>query len=333
MNQDLQKQLANKRILLIAPRFFGYEKALRETMERHGALVDYWLDKPSNTLTTKALVRLRPTLVRAQMHAYVRRIASSTVPYDVVLIIKGEAFDKEAIRMMRHAWPDARFIYYTWDSFKNYPHLVPLLPLFDQAYSFDSAECKSIPNLRHIPLFFVDKYRNLSTEQIEYDLCSIASVHSDRYPVIQRIKQAAPSGSRSYEYYFYPSRRAFLARKYLDRNFHAPPIDAVQFQPLAEDRLLDTLRKCKVVVDVQHPGQTGLTMRTLEMVGARKKLVTTNPRVKEYDFYDPDNILIVDRDNPAVPESFLASPYRRLPEEIYEKYSVVGWLSRLLSPD
>jgi hypothetical protein len=332
MNQDLQQLLANKRVLLVTPRFFGYEKALQEVMERYGAVVDYWLDKPSNTITTKALVRLRPTLVRTQMHAYVRQIASSPVPYDFVLIIKGEAFDKEAVTVMRQAWPDARFIYYTWDSFKNYPHLLSLLPLFDRAYSFDSLECKSIPNLGHIPLFFVDKYRDLATEQSEYDLCSIASVHSDRYPVIQRIKRAAPSTSRSYEYYFYPSRRAFLARKYLDRTFQAPPMKTVQFHPLAESELLDTLKKCKVVIDVQHPGQTGLTMRTLEMVGARKKLITTNPRVRDYDFYDPDNILVVDRNNPAVPESFLASPYRRLPEEIYEKYSVVGWLSRVLSP-
>jgi hypothetical protein len=54
------------------------------------------------------------------------------------------------------------------------------------------------------------------------------------------------------------------------------------------------------VLDIQHPRQTGLTMRTLEALGAGKKLVTTNVQVKEYDFYDERQVRVVDRMNPSV---------------------------------
>ena len=82
---------------------------------------------------------------------------------------------------------------------------------------------------------------------------------------------------------------------------------------------------------MQHPKQTGLTMRTIETLGAKKKLITTNPHVKEYDFYRPENILIVDRYNPVITKEFLDAPWKEIPENIYKKYSISSWLNSIFA--
>jgi hypothetical protein len=74
-------------------------------------------------------------------------------------------------------------------------------------------------------------------------------------------------------------------------------------------------------------------MRTLEALGAGKKLVTTNSAIVQYDFFCSDNILVVDRNSPRIPESFFQVPYKQLSSQLYKKYSVSGWLGELFCSD
>ena len=71
-------------------------------------------------------------------------------------------------------------------------------------------------------------------------------------------------------------------------------------------------------------------MRCIETMGAKRKLITTNGHIAEYDFYDPNNILIVDRQNPVVPSGFTTSPYRDIPAEVYDCYRIDRWLETIL---
>ena len=74
-------------------------------------------------------------------------------------------------------------------------------------------------------------------------------------------------------------------------------------------------------------------MRCIETMGAKRKLITTNGHIAEYDFYDPNNILIVDRQNPVVPPSFTTSPYRDIPVETYDRYRIDRWLETILEAE
>lgn len=72
-------------------------------------------------------------------------------------------------------------------------------------------------------------------------------------------------------------------------------------------------------------------MRTLETVGAQKKLVTTNARVQEEDFYDRSNIHVIERKSARVDADFLRQPYEPLPEALRARYSLAGWMDEILS--
>jgi hypothetical protein len=63
-------------------------------------------------------------------------------------------------------------------------------------------------------------------------------------------------------------------------------------------------------------------MRTIEMLGANKKIITTNTDIKHYDFYHPNNICIVDRDKVLVPTKFMETPYVPVEDQVKDRYSV-----------
>ncbi|MBB0027147.1 MULTISPECIES: hypothetical protein [Ralstonia] len=327
-----QRSLAGKRVLIMSPSFFGYENAIAQAVRALGAHAEVVLDKPSNTVWTKAATRVSPSLVATRMTDYIRSLAEQhgRDSFDEIIVIKGEALHSEAVELLRASFPRARCTYYNWDSLRNYPHLTSILPLFDACFSFDVEDCESIEGLAHLPLFYTDEYRDLPLAEPRYDLFAVASLHSDRYEVIQRVIQQCPEATRAFTYFFYPSKIALVGKKVLEPSFVTPPLREIQWTPLPKDIMIDGLVRCRAVIDVQHPRQTGLTMRTIEMVGANKKLITTNPLVKTYDFYDPNNILVIDRTQPEIPPTFFDTDYTPQTEAIRQNYSIHTWLAVLL---
>jgi hypothetical protein len=66
-------------------------------------------------------------------------------------------------------------------------------------------------------------------------------------------------------------------------------------------------------------------------MGLQKKLITTNSDIKNYDFYNPNNILIIDIKRPEIPKAFFENEYEKLPEDIYNKYTLSGWIKNVFS--
>lgn len=76
--------------------------------------------------------------------------------------------------------------------------------------------------------------------------------------------------------------------------------------------------------------QRGLTMRTFETMGSHKKLITTNAQVRDYDFFNEDNVCVVDRAAPQIPSAFLKSPFVPISPELYRRYSIEAWVDEVL---
>ena len=59
-----------------------------------------------------------------------------------------------------------------------------------------------------------------------------------------------------------------------------------------------------------------------------KKLITNQKSVKEADFYDPNNIFIIDMDSWDELDAFLQKDIVPLSSSIVEKYTYQSWLRR-----
>jgi hypothetical protein len=326
-------ELEGKRILYISPKFFNYENKIKEELENLGAIVDFFDDRPANDFITKVLIRLKlKYMMNKKINKYYLDISNfiKSKSYDYVFIISPETLSYKELEMIKEIQPKAKYLLYMWDSFKN-KNSFNTIGLFDKVFSFDSRDATEY-TLTFLPLFYINEYTQLSLSDYEYDLTFIATAHSDRYIIAKQILEKLQK-YRIYYYFYLPSKIIFYVRKYLIKKYKYEGIEDFSFLPLEHAEIIDIFKKSMSILDINHPKQFGLTMRTFECLGAKKKLITTNENIKNYDFYNENNILVIDRDNIDINESFFKSPYTELNLEIYEKYSITQWLKTIFNKD
>lgn len=97
---------------------------------------------------------------------------------------------------------------------------------------------------------------------------------------------------------------------------------------LSYDKYLEKLSCAVAVLDVLQEGQEGMTLRVMESIYFGKKLITTQTSIINEDFYTPDNIFVIGKDNWDELNDFMKRPVKKTPEQILEKYDFATWLSR-----
>jgi len=325
--------LQGKRILFFSAHLFGYQNDIRLAMESVGAIVDYYDERPANNFLVKGVIRINRNLLAGYINHYYNKIIKETLQkeYDYVFFIKGESISASNVRRLKQFHPEANFIIYHWDSIANNSNAQNLLPYFDRVFSFDKIDCERL-GLHFLPLFYTPDYANIPyyDKEIKYDMLFVGTTHSDRYKLVKRIEeQIIKMGGLCLTWFYLPSKILYYKMKIQNSYLRQIPVHTFHFKPMSKELLLQLYAGSRIIIDVQHPKQTGLTMRCIETLGAKRKLITTNYYITEYDFYNPDNILVVDRNLPYVPEKFLNEPYRDTPKEIYESYSIKNWLSSI----
>lgn len=327
--------LNNKRVLFFYLSTFNYEVEIQKAMVREGAIVDSYNERPTNNVLARILIRLNRNLVYKYIDRYYNKVMAETADrkYDFIFFIKGESISNSIIDRLRKAHPEAKIVMYYWDSIANNHNAKGMLKSFDKVLSFDKNDCKNF-DLNFLPLFYIPQYENIANKDVsqKYDLMFAGTVHSDRYEFINGIsKQVEEAGGKSFTWFYFPSKVNYYKLKWDNPRFRKANIKDFHFIPMPRETLLGYYAESRIQIDIQHPQQTGLTMRTIETLGAKKKLITTNADVVNYDFYRSENILIVDRINPVIPKEFINIPWQEIPEETYKKYSVSSWLNTIFS--
>ena len=204
-----------------------------------------------------------------------------------------------------------------------------------------------------------------------WDLAYLGTAHPGRYErvcgIADALKEILPA---QYLYHYLPSGLLYWYRRMTGTCFaHTAPW-TFRCTKLQENERIYLFQHADIILDSPQNGQSGLTMRCIEAVCAGKKLITTNPGIKAYDFYRPENILVWEEmgeaeegerrgnrtedkeakactgkaseegeprartgSRAAMVERarvFARTPMVPLPEEIYEKYSLSHWLQTVL---
>lgn len=321
------------RALLVAPRFFGYEKEIRDQMASEGWQVDMLPDRPFDAALLKAVARITPTLTAPAANRFyareIERLAAGR--YDLILVVQGEGIFEPTLRMLRAAFPAARLVFYTWDSLTNKPRSKKQLRLYDECFSFDEVDAARW-RIRFRPLFFTPGFERTVPAKLAYDISFVGTIHSDRYQIIRRISRQLGDPSRAYWYLYLQAPWMYTARKVFTQTVGDAPRSEFRFAPLARTEVQDIFLNSRAILDIEHPGQRGLTMRTLEALGSQTKLITTNATASAYDFYDRHNIAIIDRNRPRIPRNFLTTPFRPVPDAIHDRYRLATWVRDVCGP-
>lgn len=327
-----------RKVLIIAPKFFGYEKLIQLELESQGAFVDYFDDRPGGDFLTKALIRVDRRLLARRTNRYYGSIVANTNgrDYDDILIVRAEAISSEQLLALKATHPRARAILYLWDSMNYNPNARKLLKHFDCVWSFDRDDANAYPQVGFLPLFYARGFTRTRypADSFKYDACFIGTVHTDRYKVLERmVSRLEAQGRKVLLYCYYPSTTLFRLRSLLDGGFRRFGRKYVKFQSIPLSQTIDYFDHSLAIIDINRPAQLGLTMRTIEALGARRKLITTNRDVENYDLYDPSYVAVVDRDNPVLPDDFFDEKALAIDEKVWNKYSIEKWVEQVFSRD
>lgn len=99
------------------------------------------------------------------------------------------------------------------------------------------------------------------------------------------------------------------------------------------DQYLDFVFQSRAILEIMREHQTGLTLRSMEALYFQKKLITTNPVIKDYCFYHPHNIFVLGQDDNAYLPEFMQKPYEPVEKEILDFYDVSAWARRFVQQD
>mgnify|MGYP001012672482 CR=1 FL=1 len=327
-----------KKILYIGTPIFNYHKKIILELESQGYSVDYYNDRPSDSSFIKGMIKVRESWMRVVIQRYFNKILTETKDknYDLVFIVNCKVFTPVMIEHLRDVHKSARFRLYMWDSLKLYPNSKKLIPIFDIAYSFDSEDCSRVDKLNFLPLFYTKDYERIGQDSVmesEYDIVSICTAHPNRYKIIHQLfPELKQRGIKIFSYMFL-NKLQYIYNKMFIQEFKNARNCEFEFTPLSEDESLAIIRKANTIFDIQHNRQSGLTMRTIETLGAKRKLITTNTNIKKYDFYNENNIFVLEEYNLDRIVDFIKNRYNPVSEDIYRKYSLHSWVKTIINED
>lgn len=302
-------------------------------MEKAGFETDYMPDRPSEGVLFKSLGRISYRLVedRIQKHADALLEKLQQNNYDLVFFVGGMSIclTRENFQALKDV-SDAKFVLYLWDALKNCQRVGSYLDLFDRVLSFEKADCKDY-SLTFLPLFYVRDYADIPlkpNDGFEYDACFVGSVHQvAKFRRIQQMITALEEqGAHVYAHYYMPSRSVAVLRYLQYPEYRKAKL---RFDSLGRKQVADLYSRTRTVIDSPQQGQQGLTMRTIETLGAKRRLVTANDAVKQYDFFKSGNVQVCSEGEfPSV--EFVTSDPIEIDQTIYESYSITSWFANVL---
>lgn len=250
---------------------------------------------------------------------------------DHILIVKGDGLSARTLQMMRAMATNARVTLYLWDSCRNIPGVLDLAKLCDSVLSFDPLDAARY-GWGFRPLF--SRVQSSAGAELEhqYDWSFVGSLHSDRHRVLRGLVASAPNLSW-YVHCYAQNRFAGFARSYRDPKTMLPSAVPITSDIMTPQDARNISLRSRAVLDIEHPAQIGLTMRTIETLLDGQKLITTNANVKDYDLYDPSRVQVIDRRNPRFDEGFFGVPFKPIETAVSSKYLVDNWLQAALASE
>lgn len=212
-----------------------------------------------------------------------------------------------------------KLIAYNYDSLTRVPLPKNYKDLFDEIYCFDDEDIIN-NNFKHATNFnYISNIPLKTNHKPKHLAFAIQSVDKERMSILSKIADALDTLNKS--------NYLFLIKDQPAKNVNKNIVFFNENKSLNE---VENLTKDSfILVDIVRENQRGLSFRFFEAMAYQKKIITTNKNVKNYDFYNPQNILIINENDIKIPLSFINSTYEPLTEAIFEKYTLESWVKNI----
>ncbi|MBD8620605.1 hypothetical protein IFT67_16915 [Sphingomonas sp. CFBP 13728] len=250
-----------------------------KAFERRGVAVLTFDEKHSNRVRDKILYRLGMGHHRlSPLPRHLRQVTDQIVEACCtdVLLVGVEVIDRPFVeRLVKQG---IRVHFYTWDGTANKDRFLTYLDLLDSKATFDPNDSRD-HRMAYIPLFaealFDERLIGMAPAR-DQDIGFCGTVHSSRAGIIAALMSIdRPRPLRLGLMLYYHSRRLFGIKALVSRSARrvAPLISDT---PFSKSAIADMFVRSRYILDVPHPGQSGMTARTFETLLAGARLLTLN---------------------------------------------------------
>ena len=308
-----------KRLLYIAPDYYGFNEVVFEGLKKYSDcdithIISNEKYKYKN-IWYRIYNFLSKTFLRKNIKEKLREGAiKNTINrnpyYDYLLINAPYLLKEDLLDFILEKSKISICVF--WDSIDKIPMQKDYLNKINVIYSFEPEDCKKY-NLKEITNFFFAKDENRAiTYDDRMDIATTIFKYFQQHNILAKGK-------------------IFMYKPHIEIKKLPPNIEIInEIVPFSESYkyYLDS----KIILDIAHSNQEGLSFRPYEAMGLRKKLITTNKSIVNYDFYNPNNIfLIEDVNNIVIPEGFFKSDYEDIDPSVRDKYYIKNWINKIIN--
>lgn len=187
-----------------------------------------------------------------------------------------------------------------------------------EIYTFDrnQAEAAAI-NFRHYFYEYEEEYneiKNLSMD-IRQDILFIGS-DKGRMKSLQELEREFSSNGLSFYYRVVPDKRTTYTQ---EQSAHLLK-ERIPYTQIAK-----AIAESNAVLDFTSAGQSGITLRSMECIFFGKKLITNNDDVVHYDFYNENNVFLLNKRSLKELPRFMQTEFT-LDSDVASRYTKEYWM-------
>lgn len=242
---------------------------------------------------------------------------------DYALFISGDIYSPEVLDFVRQHSKNGS-VNYQFDGLNRFIAIQSRIQHFDRFYAFDPVDVKKY-HVNFATNFYFDHLPIIPNSEHNQNIYFFGSHQDSRaHEIIQF--------TRSMDQLGYTSDIRVVCKNKKQRLIYAhSPVSTVS-QGISFRENIYNAQKARILADFVTSEHIGLSFRVFEALAYQKKLITSNPAVRDYDFYHPDNIFIWSN-NPDKITDWIDRPYQIIDQTIQQKYAFSHWIRRVLEID
>lgn len=268
----------------------------------------------------KHINNIHERLLRKHEQSLLNEVSSNK--FDLFISVN-QFHSKEFISLLKKENNKIVTVLFLWDKLET-TELKKTISEYDFVFSFDPVDCEKYGFIFRPSFFVPQKNEGILTKK-NIDVYYLGKFKdNERYKYITSLYDVCEGiGVSSH------------LRLYVDKK----NIKNAPFHPVITNKKVSYIenikmaKKAKVIIELNIENQTGLTLRSLECLSSKSKLITNNRHIINYDFYDENNIFIINStdDIHRIPHDFFTSPYKNPDPTIISRYSPSGFIDEIIS--
>ncbi|MEJ6466098.1 hypothetical protein [Fusobacterium ulcerans] len=323
-----------KKILFIGYNFFGYEKIICNLIEKVlkykviyiNVLEEEYkyrnkLEKIFNNFIYKPILR-KNIKVEKFNKRMIELIENNN--FDIIFCIRPDKLNHCIMKYLKEK--NKKMIAHHWDSISFIKKQKDFLEYFDIKSTFDKKESIEY-DMKFIPNFYI-KENIAKTLNEEYDFFTVMKLDKR---VFKLEKLARKLQEKNKKYLF------IVVKEDGKMDDFKSDLLIISNKKISLEKNYEYIAKSKGIVEIGHERdeegnfQGGLSFRIADAIGNRKKIITNYSFIKEYDFYNEQNIFVIENENYELDDKFLNLEYKDIDIKIYEEYSDERWIKKIFN--